>query len=161
MTKKTGLLIGIASVIIIGAILYFIVFKKKDEQLKSTNANNDTGNITDSQENIPDSQEDIDAIGENLTNDDAGSSDVTAINPKLDWVAQKKVAIYLSDLLQDSQMDDLKNWTKLIDKEQREDPNKWPDTSGLQGQVSDIGHALYQMKVWNQSILDNLKEAQK
>ena len=64
-------------------------------------------------------------------------------------------------------------------KKRAKDSSKWGDANGLKGQVSDVGHALYQMKkqnaklggkskmasktkgeLWNNSILTDLQDAQ-
>jgi len=154
MNKKT-ILISLAVIVIIGLVLYFVVFRKKQQEQAST-----LGTNADAEEDpILNAEEDLDSIGENITDQtETGSSE--PVSPKLDWVKQKKVAQYLTTLLQESQMDELRGWANLIDKEQAEDPNKWKENGGLSGQVSDVGHALYQMKVWNPTILENLKNAQ-
>jgi hypothetical protein len=58
-------------------------------------------------------------------------------------------------------MNTLRGWVDLIVKARAKDSSKWKEgNGGLKGQVSDIGHGLYQMKVWNKDVLYALKDAQ-
>ncbi len=72
------------------------------------------------------------------------------INPKLNFVENQNIARYLSGILSESEMDTLRGWINLIDRERAQDPSKWGDANGLRGQVSRIGGALYQMQAKGQ-----------
>lgn len=92
------------------------------------------------------------------------------INPRLNWIENKKVASYLSSKLSTKDMTSLYGWVNLIKKERKANPKKWKEANNLKGQVADIGHALYQMKVqkqcsqkglcWNATMLVDLQQAQ-
>jgi hypothetical protein len=99
----------------------------------------------------------------------------TPINPLLSKIKNKKVASYLSKLLSEQDIIRLRGWLDLISKEKAKDPTKWGDSSDLKGEVSIIGHALYQMNeqnkknktpfiqsrnLWSTKILTDLQDAQ-
>ena len=98
------------------------------------------------------------------------------VNPLLSKIQNKKVASYLSNMLSQKDIYRLRGWLDLINKAKAKDPNSWGDSSGLTGETSVIGHALYQMKLqnskdkklasqskgelWSNQILTDLKDAQ-
>jgi hypothetical protein len=151
--KGKGILIAIVGVLIIGALVYyFAVIRKKGAETGDNGEGGKSGNLNDTPPppTLPLTEEPT------LTTENA-----VEISPKLDWVKQKAVAEYLTTILQPSAQDDLKNWVTNIEKMHAKDPTKWAENeSGLKGQVSFIGHALYQMDVWNNDILTNLKAKQ-
>jgi preprotein translocase subunit YajC len=147
--KKHGLLIGIIAVIVIGAIVYFFVIKKqKDDAQKAM-------------------EMDPGALPPGAIDVEVEDVEVTPVIPQVEihenlkWVKTKPVAEYLSTMLQPDQMVELRGWVDLISKEKAQDNTKWPEgNEGLYGQVSKIAHALYQMEIWNQTVLYKLKDAQ-
>ena len=85
----------------------------------------------------------------------------TPIHAELKWVQNEKAASYLYEKLSPKEMKDLKGWVNLIKSQRAKDASKWKEgNGGLMGQVSDIGHAMYQMKIWNNDVLSALKGAQ-
>jgi hypothetical protein len=151
--NKKKLFIGIAVVLLIGGIVYFLVLRKKPEgQKRDTDdftpppqTEFPGGEINPEPANVGQVESEIEEVG---------------VDDRLDWVYNKALAEYLQDLMQPSAYTKLKDWVDLIKKERAEDPNKWPTNSGLSGQFSDIGHALYQMGLWNNSVLNKFKEIQ-
>ena len=101
----------------------------------------------------------VDIIDRDVELDDDGSV-IAPIPSKLKWVENPKVASYLGGKLSEEQMTKLRGWVDLIKGQKAKDSSKWKNANGLKGQVSDIGHALYQMKVWNTEVLNSLKDAQ-
>ena len=131
MNKKKIIGIGII-VVVVGVVGYLLMRKKKDNGAGSAGS----------------------------TGRSAGSDAVTVVNPKLNWIRNKGAASYLSTILDDAKMTSLKNWVSLIEKERAKDSTKWKDSGGLKGQLSDIGHALYQMKTHDKDIVNALKATQ-
>jgi preprotein translocase subunit YajC len=150
--KKHGLLIGIIAVIVIGAIVYFFVIKKqKDDAQKAMEM--DPGALPPGTPGATDVEvEEVEVTP---------AIPQVEVHENLKWVKQKPVAEYLNGLLQPDQMIELRGWVDLISKQRAEDDTKWPEgNQGLYGQVSKIAHALYQMEIWNQTVLYKLKDAQ-
>ncbi|MHA2182894.1 MAG: hypothetical protein ACXAAH_15860 [Promethearchaeota archaeon] len=134
MNTKKIIGIGMLVVAVVG-VGYFLMKKKKDSGTGSTGS---TG-----------------SMGSDAT------PTVTAVNPKLNWLRNKAAASYLSSVLDDAQMTKLQGWVSLIEREKAKDSTKWKENSGgLKGQLSDVGHALYQMKAWDNDILAALKSVQ-
>ena len=153
--KGKGILIAIVGVLVIGALVYYfaVIRKKNGEGDKSGNLNDTPGADPNASLVDPDLTDTEDPT---LT-----TENVVEVSSKLDWVKQKAIAEYLTTILQPSAQDDLKGWVTNIEKMNAQDPSKWGENeSGLKGQVSFIGHALYQMDVWNNDILTNLKAKQ-
>lgn len=151
--NKKALFIGIVSILLLGGVIYFLVLRKKSEGEKR-----DTNDMPlPPQSDFPGGE-----INPDPANIDQVGSEIEEIgvDDRLDWVYNKALAEYLQDLMQPSAYTKLKDWYDLIKKERADDPNKWPTNSGLSGQFSDIGHALYQMGLWNNSVLNNFKEIQ-
>ena len=69
------------------------------------------------------------------------------VRSDLNWVQNKAAASYLSGLLSDSDGTRLRGWVNLIQKERLANPSKWKDANDLTGQVGDVAHALWQMKI--------------
>jgi len=145
MEKKVKIIIGVVvGVAVIGGIAYYMNTKKKLKKVADANVS--------------------DSDDEYIINDSSQSDLMTkssvAINPKLKWVENPDVATFLAGELSEEQMTKLRGWVDLIKKERAKDSSKWKDSNGLSGQVSDIGHGMYQMKVWSTDILYGLKDAQ-
>ncbi len=92
-----------------------------------------------------------------------GSGDIPIIieiRTDLKWVANKNTAAYLATILPKGKGTSLRSWVDRIKKERAADSSKWKDSSGLSGETSDIGHALYQMKYWNADVAFGLQDNQ-
>lgn len=161
--KKYGIIIGIVALLIIGAIIYFVVIRKKAGQgIKGQLGLGEPGSptpVNPPTRPTPD-LEVTDKLPPVAVNPSPRVS-ASGVPENLSWVRQRKVAEYLSTLLQENQIDELIECVKMIEEEQEKDETAFPEgNGGLYGQVSDIAHALYLMKVWNNSVLENLKNAQ-
>jgi len=151
--KGKGILIAIVGVLVIGALVYYfaVIRKKPGVPEKSGDLPGDNESlgvpvVTDPGVVMPE-PETVESVAQ--------------VSTKLDWVKQKAIAEYLTTILQPGAQDDLKNWVKIIEEQRAKDPTKWVEgNGGLYGQVSNIAHGLYQMEVWNNDILKNLKEKQ-
>ena len=82
-------------------------------------------------------------------------------SPLLSKIENKNVAGYLSNLLSQDDIYRLRSWLRLINEERAKDSSKWGDANGLKGQVSDVGHALFQMKKQNEKLGGKSKMASK
>ena len=57
-----------------------------------------------------------------------------------------------------NQLSDLKGWLELITNERAKDSTRWTKSNEYASlEISDVAHALYQMKVWNEDIRKGLK----
>jgi hypothetical protein len=135
MKKKTKIIIlAVVGLALVGGVAYYLSNKKKQKK-------------------------DMEFESEDDDDDDTTMS--KPIPSKLKWIENPKVGSYLGGKLTEAQMTALKGWVTLIKKERAKDSSKWKEgNGGLMGQVSDIGHALYQMKLWNSEVKNSLEDAQ-
>ena len=141
MEKKTKIIYAVVGAIVLGGIGYYFYSKKKPK-----------GASVDPNIDIEDA-----VIVEETKDTDIKTE--KAIPSNLKWVENPKVGSYLGGKLTDEQITKLKGWVDLIKKARAKDSSKWKDSNGLKGQVSDIGHGLYQMKVWNSEMKNALINA--
>lgn len=156
MKKSSGIMLLIGTLIVAGVIAYFI-FKEKKTPIEEKEQEVDDGVTT-----LPtDTTTDVSDGG--FGNGDLLPETATPppIPSNLKWVENKNVARYLQNLLSSDLITKLRGWVVLINKERALDSSKWGENeSELKGQVSDIGHALYQMELWNQEVMFSLQDAQ-
>jgi hypothetical protein len=157
MKKSYGLMLLIGTLIVAGVIAYFI-FKEKKTPIEEQKQDVDDG-VTPLPNEFPATTTDV-SDGGFGNGDLLNETTPEPIPSNLKWVANENVARYLKDLLSSAQITKLRGWVNLIKKERANDPTRWKDSSDLTGQVSDIGHALYQMELWNQEVMFSLQDAQ-
>jgi hypothetical protein len=174
LDRKTLMIIG-GVLLAVGVGVYF--WRKRKSEGDSVDGKSlDVEDVEETGNNIPESdtpkttdKKDVDIkIAEDIRYN-------TPINPLLSKIKNKKVASYLSKLLSEKDIIRLRGWLDLINKDKAKDPSKWGDSSGLKGEVSIIGHALYQMNeqnkknktpfvqsrnLWSAKILTDLQDAQ-
>tara|TARA_R110000822_G_scaffold55834_5_gene141494 strand:- start:944 stop:1354 length:411 start_codon:yes stop_codon:yes gene_type:complete len=135
MTNTVKIIIGISVLGIVG----YIVYKK----LKKPTDPSDPTDPTD-------------------PSNPSDPSDLTQGAPKipskLAWVNSRGLASYLAGILNPSEQQKLTNIVAKINTDRSSNSSLYPNSSGLTGQSSDIGHALYSMKRWGNDILSEIKK---
>lgn len=134
MNKKQLIIIGVG-VLLVGGTVGFLYYRKKKGQSQGGFKSN--GDASAGYEVDSGGQGTGAVVDERFT---------TPIDPKLSVVENEDIASYLSGKLSQSEINDLRGWMRLIEKQRKKDPSKWGDANGLTGQASRIGGALYQMK---------------
>ena len=178
LDRKTLMIIG-GVLLAVGVGVYFWRKRKSEGDSvdgKSVDVEDTGNNIPESDSTKTTDKNNVDKVNKiNIGKAIAIERPITKINPLLPKIKNKKVASYLSKLLSEQDIIRLKGWLYLIIKEKAKDPSKWGDSNGLKGEVSIIGHALYQMNeqnkknntplsqsrnLWSTKILTDLQDAQ-
>ena len=149
--KKNYTVFIIVGALIAAAIIAYLLFKKPKQP-----ATKPLGVGVDSSDPSQPPVEPSDLEDE----EDSSTEPIPSEIKTLDFIDNDSVKSYLIFLLTPAQQLTLKTWVQRIIQEKITHPEAWQNANGLNGQVSDIGHALYQMKVWNADILSSLKSKQ-
>ena len=154
MDKKRILIIA-GGILLLGGLGYYFYTKRKKSQEESLGSDMEDELLNESSARTSNAP--------SVMEDDRFNK---PINPRLNFLTNKKVASYLSSRLSTKEMNDLRGWMELIKKEREKDPTKWGDANGLTGETSRVAGALYQMKTqkqckncWNNEFLNDFRDA--
>ena len=88
-----------------------------------------------------------------------GKKTVVIPQPQLTWIESKSVSDFLQSKFSAQQLVDLRGWLQLIKQERSKDSSKWMKNDDFATeQISDIGHALYQMNTWDMATRQELQD---